>query len=279
MRLGNGSSLPWSNRFSKLLIEFTDQEGIFRSDIAKALYVNYSIRVIESSPYYKNIRNSIVLIDGMTYSEGLMLSQADYSSLDLLCESDENTLETLDNELDRLASLIPRDPDRPSDAPLGIMRSLRLSDTAADYNTADYVYLLLESLGHDTSAALATWESGFASALPGALTAAVNIASKTAKGDKMTLRLVSLNEASNTVSAYAFTENGNMSFVFVSHDDSPVAIKLENQPQRTEAQLVRYDTEGNVAERRDMKSVEERFNIMPGNVIIVHVPAVPGTDD
>ncbi|MHB1452783.1 MAG: hypothetical protein ACYCYM_02350 [Saccharofermentanales bacterium] len=273
LRLTNGSSLPWSNRFEKIYIEFTDQAGTLKNDISRALYVNYSIRVIEASPYYKNIRSGIVLIDGMQYSEGLMLSNADYSSLDFICDTGENTIGNLNKELDRFASLIPRNPDRPSDTPINIMKSLVFADRTVIPTTADYTVLLLESLGKDTTATLATLDTISADTLSGSLTAAITVASEGTLGDRMTLKTETLSETNTNISCYAFNHNGELLFVFASHDDSPVAIKLETTFPRYGAQLIRYDPAGSIAEKRNLKNSGERFNIMPGNIVCIKIAA------
>lgn len=278
LRLNNGSSLPWSNRFKRIYIEFTDKTGTLKNDISRALYVNYSISVIESSPYYKNIRSGIILIDGMQYSEGLMLSRADYSSLDFVCDAGEGTLDNLNKELDRFASLIPRNPDRPSNTPINIMKSLVFADPTVEHTTADYTVLLLDNLGRDTTATLATMDSISSDKIPGALAAAAAVASEATLGDKISLKTETLSETNTSISCYAFNHNGDLFFVFASHDDSPVAIKLEAQFPRYGAHLVRYDITGSIAETRDLKNSGERFNIMPGNIVCVKIASTSGTN-
>ncbi|MHB8963888.1 MAG: carbohydrate binding domain-containing protein [Saccharofermentanales bacterium] len=273
LRLSNGSSLPWSTRFEKIYIEFTDNNDLFKSDISRALYVDYSISVIESSPYYKNIRSGIVLIDGMKYAEGLMLSKADYSSLDFVCDMGENTLVNLNKELDRYASLIPRNPDRPSDTPINIMKSLTFTDGTVDHSAADYAILLLDSLGKYTTATFATLDSISASDVPDALAAAAAVASEATQGDKVALKTEILNKVNSNISCYAFNDGDNLYFVFASHDNNPVAIKLETQFPRYGAQMTRYDASGNISERRSLKSSGERFNIMPGNIVLIKIVA------
>ncbi len=276
LRLANGASLPWSSRFTKIYIEFIDSSGVFINDKSRALYVDYSISVIESSPYFENIRSSIVLVDGMPYSEGLMLSGADYSSLGFVCETGENTLENLSGELDRFASLIPRNPERPANAPFCMMKSLAFAESASAGTTADYIVLLLGSLGKDTTATLATLDASSVSDLPAALTAAAGIASKAVSAERAALKAETLSTETNMISYYSFGDGDGRSFVFASHDEKPIAIKLDAAMPKAGSRLRRYDASGMLAEERILKDSGERFNIMPGNVVFIEpLPYAP----
>jgi hypothetical protein len=80
MRIDNGTAVPWSRQFDRIIVEIYDQEGLFETDLQRGAYVDYIMGVIQSSVYYLDIKDKIIFLDGMMYEGGSMLSSADYHS-------------------------------------------------------------------------------------------------------------------------------------------------------------------------------------------------------
>ena len=88
-RIDNGTALPWSRQFDTIYIEINDDEGIYSSDAQRGAYVSYIVEAVNRSPYYAEIKDRIVILDGMDYEGGTVLGSADYhaSGFDLRISS------------------------------------------------------------------------------------------------------------------------------------------------------------------------------------------------
>ncbi len=82
-RIDNGTALPWGRQFDTIYIEIRDDDGIFTSDAQRGAYVSYIIDAFNRSQYYLEVKDSMVLLDGMDYEGGTVLSSADFHTSDL----------------------------------------------------------------------------------------------------------------------------------------------------------------------------------------------------
>ncbi len=80
MRIDNGTAVPWSRQFDRIIVEICDREGLYETDLQRGAYVDYVIGIIQSSVYYMDIKDKVIFLDGMMYEGGSMLSSADYHS-------------------------------------------------------------------------------------------------------------------------------------------------------------------------------------------------------
>ncbi|MDD3959015.1 MAG: hypothetical protein GX099_04955 [Clostridiaceae bacterium] len=78
MRIDNGTAVPWSTQFERVVFEVADSRGLFATDLQKGAYVDYMIGIMKSSPHYLDIKDRVIFLDGMDYTGGSMLSEADY---------------------------------------------------------------------------------------------------------------------------------------------------------------------------------------------------------
>ncbi len=83
IRADNGTPVPWSMQFDRFVFEISDTDQIFRSDTEKSSYVNYIISLISLSPYYLDIQDKVVFLDGMEYASKKMVSVADSHTCDI----------------------------------------------------------------------------------------------------------------------------------------------------------------------------------------------------
>lgn len=80
IRIDNGTAVPWSRQFDRIVFEIDDSDLLFSTDMQKGAYVDYVIEAIKASPYYMDIKDVVIFLDGMQYDGGSMLSAADYHS-------------------------------------------------------------------------------------------------------------------------------------------------------------------------------------------------------
>ena len=270
-RMESGSTLPWSGRFNKCLIEFVDTQNYFTSDISKAVYVNKMIKVIEASPYYNNIKNQVVFVDGMQYKEGLMLSGADHSSSDLQIKTTENRVESIQKAISEYITKIPRNADSPTSLPINIMRSITFENEAFVPTAAEITTILLDQLGVETNASMISLLPWSTVNWPKAVSGAARIAAKASKGELLPLKKTLMGTNDSKVDCYAFKDSNVISLVFASHSTNPVAISVDIAYSMQGASLIRIDSDGGVAEEITLKASDERFNIMPENVILIQL--------
>lgn len=172
MRIDNGTAVPWSSQFDRIIVEIYDSEGLFETDLQKGAYVDYIMGVIQSSVYYIDIKDKVVFIDGMIYEGGSMLSSADYHSgsvhIDQLLPTQDDPEKMTSEQvvangyLDFL-DLIPRITSRPQETAgewIGssgfVLRTSKSNDTSVETDlkiipASCYVDFLLADLGIHTT--------------------------------------------------------------------------------------------------------------------------------
>lgn len=89
-RVRSGTALPWVHQFDRIVIEFSDPEGLYPNDSAGSGYVDRMIRTVSNSPYFDLLKSKLIFIDGIEYSEDLVLSNADFHSSDFRAELSVN---------------------------------------------------------------------------------------------------------------------------------------------------------------------------------------------
>jgi len=175
LRIENGTAVPWSTQFSQLVIEISDSNGIFSTDLQRGAYVDYIINLIQSSPYYNDNKDKFRFIDGMVYEGGTMLSEADYHASSLTVTNISVTaegaavvpfLESVSAGYASYFDTMPRTPSRPQQGADEWIRSSALSillpqeqqnqtgTATAAVTAADCVQLLLNDLGKHTKTIL-----------------------------------------------------------------------------------------------------------------------------
>lgn len=101
-RIDNGTALPWSRQFDKILIEINDSENCFASDTQKASYVDCVMAMFAGSEYYSDVKDKIIFLDGMEYSGGTMISGADCHAIGMNLEFADPEASSLENILSSL---------------------------------------------------------------------------------------------------------------------------------------------------------------------------------
>lgn len=271
MRLESGSSIPWINKFDKIFFEFTDSENIYGNDVYKAAFVNYLIDTVEKTPYYSDNRNKMLFVDGNYYNEGIMLSRADYSASDLNWRAEETRYSSVKNALAEYRTVIPRNPDRPGTLPLNLLRSTEFKRADGEVDTATFTAILLEMMGTDTAASLATVKEERRQDNYPALTTAIRTVSAAAKGEKIKLAKSQTSEEDIHVFGYAFRENNKEMYVFISLDDEPSSVILDVHGNYESGVVTKWDAGGRHEENYSMARLRRGITILPGHIITVEI--------
>ena len=171
LRIDNGTAVPWCISFSRIVIEVSDSDKIFSTDLQRGAYVDYMIGLIQSSPYYVDNKAKIVFIDGMVYEGGTMLSEADYHAGSLTITNQTQTAsgtavvpfgEAVSTGYASYFDSIPRTPSRPQQGADEWIRSSALTIRKANEDVqsqtsvtdvitaANCVEMLLSDLGDHT---------------------------------------------------------------------------------------------------------------------------------
>jgi hypothetical protein len=173
MRIENGTAVPWSTQFERIVFEIADSANLFKTDLQRGAFVDFIINVMESSPHYLDIKDRILFLDGMNYSGGSMLSTADFHSTSLHIEGlsgieTDEAVPPISGEVISTGYLdyydrIPRILSRPREnvgewigaAYFRTLTEDNAPDGQSQTNTAvtaaAYVDFLLHDLGHRTS--------------------------------------------------------------------------------------------------------------------------------
>lgn len=171
LRIENGTAVPWSITFSRIVIEISDSDKIFSTDLQRGAYVDYMINLFQSSSYYVDNKDEFTFLDGMVYDGGTMLSEADFHASSLTITNQKQTAdgitaisfgEAVSAGYTSYYDLIPRTPSRPQQdadewirsSSLTILKSVdeqNQTNTSAVVTAAGCVQVLLSDLGGHTS--------------------------------------------------------------------------------------------------------------------------------
>ena len=143
MRINNGTAVPWNRQFSEIVVEVNDDNNLFNSDLQRSAYVDYIIGAIQQSEYYTDIKDCVVILDGMNYDGGTVLSRADFHagafSMNIeqdLASEDFNYISYVNNLYSDFNYQVPRLTGRGND--IGEYIS-SLSISSYEYNSNDLV--------------------------------------------------------------------------------------------------------------------------------------------
>ncbi|MBO4688436.1 MAG: hypothetical protein J5636_07980 [Clostridiales bacterium] len=173
IRVDNGTAVPWQKQFDRIVLEITDDNGLFETDLQRRAYVDYLILLISNSPYYPDIKDSIFFLDGMHYDNGTVLSGADFHTTALainnqgenqsLLEGRESLPSVISAGYQDYIDTIPRNPSYSQDAYGEWISELSFSMVSSRVyenqilldevalNAAEIINFLLEDLGNHTS--------------------------------------------------------------------------------------------------------------------------------
>lgn len=289
-RIDNGTALPWSRQFTRFYIEINDSGKVFKSDIQKASYVNYVMSMFSRSEYFSDIKDKTVFLDGMEYSGGTMMSNADNHTMDV--------------------SLVANDTSATYN------KNISTSYVLAQYETphivsgnagGEYINVLKTSGGNcgKVLSAIMTSDADFADMflfdasvnfVPSKYTSNEMFVGKeefinmmTVSGlttaftgfDELYIEITEPIDKTVPVSAEQFMSNitaacfskGNTAYLVVanSSDTQQSFLVSDSRLGRTDSFIRRYDDKGRYIDERKLRSGHLRHILQPGEFIIVEI--------
>ena len=127
LRLANGRVAPYSDAFERIIVEFNDDAGIFKTDLQRSSFVNIMIRTIEQSSYYRELKSRLVFVDSMAYEDGVLLSRADYHASDFTVDMGSDVKSAVAAAYLSYLDQIPRTPERSEERYPEVMRRAHYS--------------------------------------------------------------------------------------------------------------------------------------------------------
>ena len=265
-----GSFTAWTDVFDRLVIEFNDHDQIFSSDSLKADHVNLMIQTISQSPYYRNIKGKLVFADGMAYSDGVMLSSADYHTSDLAGILLEDSLDSVAQAYQAYYDLLPRNPEKPGQLWPELIRSASIRQVGTHRaNLADLINLCLSDLGLQTGLVNLAIPAMNSEAWNPALPAAARITAAAAIGVPMLATQTLDTPDSSRVQVFAFSGSGKITIVANNLTDSTITCQLITDLQLRDASMEKYDSNGTLIGRQNLKSNDSRITVLPGGTVLL----------
>jgi hypothetical protein len=297
-----GSFMAWTDTFDRLVIEFIDRDQILSSDSMKAAQVDLMISTISQSPYYRTIKGKLVFVDGMEYSDGVMLSSADYHATDVAGVLLEDSYESVDRAYQAYYDLLPRDPEKSGQPWPELIRSATLRQIGTQQaNLADLINLAMRDLGRQTGLANLTLAPENSQTWSPALTTAARIAAAASSGVPMQViqlqastgeataatdgDLAAAQEAMvaetavsavperqepvDRVQVFAFNGDAKTSIVLNNLTGNAVTCLIITDIPLRGAAIEKYDAEGKLIGRQTMKNNDAKITVLPGGTVFV----------
>lgn len=281
LRLEQGAPVPWTDVFTRIYLEVNDSSGLFGDDRLRSDYVDWVIEQISVSPYYLSLKNLLIFVDGMPYSQGVMQSAADYHASDLMGGSVQSIYDLEEIYLDFWAGK-PRNPEKSLQSWPELIRSVRLPElvtdrpdqtlSASSVSVAELTALLLFDLGDQSSLALLdmdqlTSASSVAPAVSASVwTVSAGILSAAARGEPYNIERLTAND---TVFAMAARSEERFSAVLGNLGDQPLNCQLSVQEDISGATVHKYDEEGGYLGSEPLRRNESQVTVLPGGVVLI----------
>lgn len=265
LRMDQGAVIPWTGRFGRILIEFTDTEGTFQTDQLKADFVNLMIQTVSQSPYYRQIKSQLVFVDGMIYDAGVVLSTADYHASDLSGFVQADHAAAIQGALTAYYDLIPRNPEKQSQAWSELMRTARLGANGIKLPTlADLTEILLRDLGQQTILSNLDLPARNSQDWSPAWPSAAKIAAACARGVSL-----DITTESTDVLAHGFESNDQIAIALTNFSDNTAICSMITDLPLQDARLYQYDSKGQLITRQTLRSPDSRINVLAGGVVLI----------
>lgn len=289
-RIDNGTALPWSRQFARFYIEINDSGKVFKSDIQKASYVNYVKSMFTQSEYFSDIKDKTFFLDGMEYSGGTMMSDADYHTMDVSLIANDTSATYIDNIRTSYVLAQYEAPHVISGAKSGeYIKTLKTSGTncgkiisAIMTSEADFADMILFDasvnfvpskyagsemfIGKEEFVNMMT-VSGLTTVFAGFDELYIDI-----KEPLDTSVPVSVEQFMSNVMTACFAK-GNKAYIVVANSSAAQQSFLinDNKLGRADSVIRRYDDKGRLINEKKMRSDHLRHILQPGEFIIVEV--------
>ncbi len=299
LRMLNDRIIPYTDNFNRIILEFSDEEGLFSSDLQRSSYVNLMIRTIEQSAYYRELKSKLIYVDGMNYESGVLLSRADYHASDFELDLSELSNPTLtkaflaaafNNYFDR----IPRTPERTDERYSEVMRQTDIktgTESNGQPRLADLCEILLQDLGRYTTLSFLNYPAAGGAETRTLYSSAAGIVSRLAQGVPLEINLLAeqINEdeereeksgftdaasraaahAAADITIYAFSDGSRVSVCIINAGEEPVILELSTELPLLPASIEKYNDAGQLLSKQPLRRLNSRINLLPGSVALI----------
>lgn len=289
-RIDNGTALPWSRQFSRFYIEVNDSGKVFKSDIQKSSYVNYVISMFTQSEYFTDIKDKTTFLDGMTYSGGTMLSDADNHVMDVNLIANDSSATYIENIRTSYILAQYETPHIVSGSKSGeYIKTLKTDGancgkliSAVMTSEADFADMMLFDASVNfvpskyNGNEMFTKKEEFVNMM-----AISGITAEFAGFDELFIDIkepldktipVSVEQFMSNVTSACFNK-GPRSYIIIANSSDTQQSFLINDSKlgRTDGVIRRYDEKGKLINERKMRSDHLRYILQPGEFLIVDV--------
>ena len=289
-RIDNGTALPWSRQFSRFYIEVNDSGKVFKSDIQKSSYVNYVISMFTQSEYFTDIKDKTTFLDGMTYSGGTMLSDADNHVMDVNLIANDSSATYIENIRTSYILAQYETPHIVSGSKSGeYIKTLKTDGancgkliSAVMTSEADFADMMLFDASVNfvpskyNGNEMFTKKEEFVNMM-----AISGITAEFAGFDELYIDIkepldktipVSVEQFMSNVTSACFNK-GPRSYIIIANSSDTQQSFLINDSKlgRTDGVIRRYDEKGKLINERKMRSDHLRYILQPGEFLIVDV--------
>ena len=272
-RQEQGQVIPWTEQFSRILIEITDRNDLFDTDRQRADYVDLLIRTITQSPYYRQIKGQLVFIDSMAYSDGVMLSTADYHATALSGLIAPARAGAISSAYLDYYDQIPRNPEKPVQSWLELIHSASLQPNGTNLpSLADLTELCLRDLGVQSTLCNLDLPSRFSQEWQACWPVAANIAATAAQGIPLEISAPATGQTSDladSVFAHGFVSDEQTAIVLTNLADQPATCQLLTDLPLQNATITKYDADGTLLGQQTLRQSDGMITILPGGVAII----------
>lgn len=281
LRMQQGFPVPWSEAFDRIYFEISDLNGYFADDRLKAKYADWIIRQITLSPYYVNLKNQIIFVDGMNYEQGVMQSSADYHTSDFAASAQAANIYELEQMYLEYWQNKPRNPEKSLQSWPEIIRSFSLSDdvqkseeTAENVSLAELTSLFLYDLGGQTNIVMPEVDgtrlaAAYSDSQSAVLAEASSIVIRAADGEPYRVDRMTENDS---VFVFATHSEGYFNAVICNLGDQPVNCHLAVETDLSDAKSIKYDAKAELIGTDRLRSNQSQITVLPGGVVCVEKP-------
>lgn len=261
-RIQDGSYARWSELYDRIYFEFCESEAHPpESDQERKRFVNWALEVMSSCPEYNQVKNQIFFIDGLRYTEGSFLSQADSHAADFgLVKNIATRSDWEDLNFGKQQALL-RDPLGMTERPV-IYRGLLDHEVGVDF--ADYLSQYLVGLGDRSVLSLPTWSEGEQGISLSILTGLNRIAGQITG---LSPREVRFGDAAQDLVGFAYDGRQGNVLCLINLGKQVRSLGFRGKFAHY-TNLYEYNSQGSLIRHVELSQTPRTISLLPGSVIV-----------
>ncbi len=268
LRMEQGRAVPWTEAFTRMFIEVSDDNMLFSDDRMKSSYVDWVITQIASSPYYNGIKNRLIFVDAMSYSHGLMQSSADYHASALEANNKVDGISSMESLYAEYWNNIPRNTDKLAQDWPEMMRSVSFGNSHSSIGFAEMTAVMSYDLGGQTGLPLidqGCFEKSYLTTTEKQkINSAAKLLSRASVGRPQKIIRLS---ASEDVFVFAANDNESVRVLISNVGSMPATCQLVTDYDLADSIISKYDSEGSLIGTEKIRRNEAHITVLPGGVV------------